>query len=57
MIIDKLTKMSDSLWSSIPYSNVEFAISEIKIQVFPDLNLTKFQVGFGTKSIFLIKIT
>ena len=31
MIIDKLTKMSDSLWSSIPYSNVEFAISEIKI--------------------------
>jgi len=24
-----LTKMSDSLWSSIPYSNVEFAISEI----------------------------
>jgi hypothetical protein len=30
---------------------------KIQIQVFPDLNLTKFQVGFGTKSIFLIKIT
>ena len=28
IIIDMLTKMSDSLWSSIPYSNVEFAISE-----------------------------
>jgi len=45
MIIDKLTKMSDSLWSSIPYSNVEFAISEIKIY-FDELFLETIIYGF-----------